>query len=211
VAKNDYPYPPDEFDRVDLGSRPKEVHAARRGPWSRAWPFLLVIVLIPAIAFAVVYFLGNRLPGGGSGSGPTGGAVQSSSPAASDQPTDATLTAEPTEPTPTEEPTVAQVDKALKVTIYNDGLPDGTARRSAEDLKAAGYLDAASHDTPNPAAPALATVYYQLESQAATAQDIATTLQATRTELNGEALAVELNPEVVSADGTGASIVVIVK
>jgi hypothetical protein len=186
VAKNAYPYPPDEFDQVDLESRPKEVHAARRGPWSRVWPFLLVIVLIPAITFAVVYYFGDRL------AKPSG---QVSSPPTSSQPSqtpadDAASTPPPeeTEPEPTTDPQTpaAVVDKALKVTVYNAGQTQGAAGTAADALKAAGYANADKAFPPNPADPAVSTVYYSVEDQALTASDIASALGVTATELNAQ-------------------------
>jgi cytoskeletal protein RodZ len=174
VAKNAYPYPPDEFDQVDLTSRPKEVHAARRGAWSRTWPFLLVIVLIPAIAFAVVLFLGNRLGEPSTKSPPPSGPTDT----ASDQPSDTQSEEPPAEPSPepTEEEPAPVVDKAATVTVFNISGVNLCAADAVGELTTAGYTAAATKKEGEPATPAATTVYYSTEDQAATAQDIATTL-----------------------------------
>jgi cytoskeletal protein RodZ len=185
VAKNDYPYPPDEFDRVNMESRPKEVHAARRGPWSRVWPFLLVIVLIPAIAFAVVYFLGDRLPGRSNSSSP-GTTTSQDTPA--DQPPAAEETLDtpaPEETTPEPEtPEAPAIDKTVTITVYNSGAGNEAALRTAQGLQAAGYANASSHGTPNPASPATTTVYYSAADQATTAADIAAILGGAPTQID---------------------------
>ncbi|MDR2454535.1 MAG: LytR C-terminal domain-containing protein [Bifidobacteriaceae bacterium] len=186
MAKNAYPYPPDEFDQVDLEARPKEVHAARRGPWSRVWPFLLVIVLIPAITFAAVYYFGDRL---NSSTAPTSPPPTSASPA--DQPAETpTPAGEVTPETPAEEPTpeppAAVVDKSIKVTVYNAGETQGAAGTAAETLKTAGYANADKAFPPNPADPAASTVYYSVEDQALTASDVASTLGVAATELDAQ-------------------------
>jgi hypothetical protein len=180
VAKNAYQYPPDEFDQVDLTARPKEVHAARRGPWSRVWPFLLVIVLIPAITFGLVYFFGDRLPSSTKESSPP--------PASTPTPSEATTAAEPQTQTPAEpetpEPAVPVLDMATKVTVYNDGQPSGSAKTASETLTAAGYTAAGFAYPPNPASPSVTTVYYSTEDQAVTASDVSSKLGASATELN---------------------------
>jgi hypothetical protein len=198
VAKNAYPYPPDEFDQVDVSSRPKEVHAARRGPWSRIWPFLLVIVLIPAIAFGVVYFLGDRLPNSSKESAPPAGGTEVSPPVDEtppETPPETSVESDTPEPEPPETPAPV-VDKAVAVTIYNISGVNKCAADSAAQLALAGYTAAEASSADPPAKPSATTVYYSSEEQAATAQDVATIL---------EGAAVELN-----ASGAGGSIVVVV-
>ncbi|MCR6493415.1 hypothetical protein [Cellulomonas sp. P24] len=51
MSKARYPYPADEFDAVDAHAGPRGVHRRARSVWTRVWPFLLVIVLFPAIAW----------------------------------------------------------------------------------------------------------------------------------------------------------------
>jgi hypothetical protein len=85
VSKSAYHYPPDEFDQVDLNSRPKEVHAARRSLWGRMWPFLLVIVLVPAVAFLAVHFLASgETDGGDTASDGASTAAATDTPTAAD-------------------------------------------------------------------------------------------------------------------------------
>ncbi|MDR0366217.1 MAG: LytR C-terminal domain-containing protein [Bifidobacteriaceae bacterium] len=174
MSKNTYSYPPDEFDQVDMNSRPKEVHAASRGVWSHVWPFLLVIVLVPTVAFLAVHFLADNDPSAGpdpTTPAPTGD-QQPTEPV--DEPTDDPVPPEPTTP----EPPPPTVDYAVVVTVYNGGGTEGAAGRAAEKLRGAGFAQAASKQQPNPAKPTAATIYYSSQDQIATAQEIATLLGA---------------------------------
>ncbi|MCL2802935.1 MAG: LytR C-terminal domain-containing protein [Micrococcales bacterium] len=147
MSKSRYPYPPDEFDEVDQSTRPKEPHAAKRSAWSRIWPFLLVIVLVPAVAIAAVKLLANS--------------DNTTTPPATQAPASPTPTPEPTpteapptpEPTPTEEPTPEPQltpDFAAVVTVMNDvsgrytGTKNGLAGRAAQKLAGEGWTNAAS-------------------------------------------------------------------
>jgi hypothetical protein len=196
VSKNTYSYPPDEFDSVDINSRPKEVHAARRGAWSRVWPFLLVIVLVPSIAFLAVHFLADKLPGSGSSAPPSQSPpvdVTSDEPSQSTdvEPSGDPVVSEPpaSEAPPSQPAPVA--DKATKVTVYNDGRTEGAAGTAADALKTAGYTDANKQYEPNPAHPEVSTVYYSTDAQVATANDVAAVLSIT---------AVQLDPQVAAGN-----------
>jgi outer membrane biosynthesis protein TonB len=213
VSKSAYPYPPDEFDQVDLSSRPKEVHAARRSLWGRIWPFLLVIVLVPVVAFLAVHFLAGR--GGGDGTA-TGGATASQSataqttppaetstppadqstetvppvetptPDVPDTPTETATETEPVEPTDTEtsETPAPVADMTALVLVRNNGAPNGSAADAAETLQAAGWANA-SFDTVTPdTTPTTSTVYYSRADQEATAQQVASTIGVSGVELN---------------------------
>ena len=136
MSKSRYPYPPDEFDEVDQSTRPKEPHAAKRSAWSRIWPFLLVIVLVPAVAIAAVKLLANS--------------DNTTTPPATQAPASPTPTPEPT---PTEEPTPEPQltpDFAAVVTVMNDvsgrytGTKNGLAGRAAQKLAGEGWTNAAS-------------------------------------------------------------------
>ncbi|MDR2373660.1 MAG: LytR C-terminal domain-containing protein [Bifidobacteriaceae bacterium] len=203
MSKNAYPYPPDEFDQVDLNARPKEVHAARRGAWSRVWPFLLVIVLVPGITFLAVHFLADKLPGGSPASSPspvTSSADQPDAPVSQTPVTSEPSEPEPvtpTEPAPSAEPTAAAADKSISVTVYNAGVTKGAAAAAADSLTAAGFTKAGWAYEPNPADPAASTVYYSTDAQLATANQVAATLSIAQ---------IELNPQVA-----GGNIVVVVR
>jgi outer membrane biosynthesis protein TonB len=206
VSKNAYPYPPDEFDQVDVNSRPKEVHAARRGMWNRVWPFLLVIVLVPAVAFLVVHFLADRLPGAGTASSPPPSTAGEVSATPVEPPADNTDVPPPTEPEvppptepeapPPDTPTET-VDQSVTVTIHNNGPTRGAAATAAEQLKNAGFNNANFVTSLNDTTPASSTVYYSTDTQKAAADLIASTLSIT---------AIELNPQVA-----GGNIVVVLK
>ncbi|MDR2566135.1 MAG: LytR C-terminal domain-containing protein [Bifidobacteriaceae bacterium] len=203
MSKNAYPYPPDEFDQIDLNSRPKEVHAAHRTAWSRVWPFLLVIVLVPSIAFLAVHFLADKLPGGGSSSPPAAAPTSPNVVAPTDDQTsieEPPPTEEPPPPTqapPSEEPPAPVVDKSAVVTVYNAGQTKGAAGTAADQLVTEGFANADKTFDASPTDPSVSTVYYSADSQLDTANEVARVLQIT---------SVQLDPQVA-----GGNIVVVVK
>ena len=107
MSKASYPYPPDEFDAADDHDGPRGVHRSPRTTWSKLWPFLVVLVVFPALAYGVVTWIANSdtgLGGAISGLGATGtsdastdGATEAATDAAT--PTDAPTTEAPAAPT----------------------------------------------------------------------------------------------------------------
>jgi len=203
VSKTDYPYPEDEFDQVDLSTRPKEVHAARRSAWSRAWPFLLVVVLVPLVAFVAVKFLANSANLSQDESpvvtsapaDPTNSPGTDASPAQPTAPPTTEPTAEPTDPVvvdPTADPNpdpVPQppvvVDFAMNITVYNDtsdsftGTRQDLAARTVTKLAAAGFSQADRSQDNIQANRANSLIYYPSADAAATADAIAQALGIT--------------------------------
>jgi len=51
-----YPYDEDEFDAPVDPDGPHGVHRAPRSFWSKWWPFFAVIIIVPALTFAAVYW-----------------------------------------------------------------------------------------------------------------------------------------------------------
>ncbi|WP_448631283.1 hypothetical protein [Cellulomonas soli] len=75
MSKADYPYPPDEFDAPRSPDAPRDPYLAPRSWWSRWWPFVAVLVIVPVLAFVLVNLAAryDSLPivGGDSGTGQT--------------------------------------------------------------------------------------------------------------------------------------------
>ena len=182
VSKRDYPYPPDEFDQIDPAERPKEVHAAKRSAWSRTWPFLLVVVLVPAAAIVAVKLL--------SAPSTPGSEVQNTvSPPAVTQPTDQPTvqptepTTEPTDQTPTEEPPTeeppAVIDFGINLTVMNDvsnafpGTRNQLAARTAARLITAGFTEATASTNHVQNERPTSHVYYGSPEDRATAEAVA--------------------------------------
>ncbi len=180
MSKASYPFPPDEFDAPPDPDAPRGVHRAPRSSWSRWWPYLLILVLVPALAWGVVTFLAREgklpdLPGG------TAGPTSETSAPATDTATapEATTPAQTTPPaTPTQTATTpAQAPPALDtpVSVLNGAGISGLAGRTAEKLTAAGFTAVtpgnATSDTP-----VASTVFYASEDLRATAELVGQTI-----------------------------------
>lgn len=176
MSKAEYSYPEDEFDVPSNPDVPRGVHRAPRSAWSRWWKFLVVLALLPVLAFTLVNLAaqdGNlpSLPG------------TSSSPEAEDEaPTDTETEGEAptdTETTPVEEepPAPAPVMET-PIVVLNAASIGGLAAAQAERLTTAGFT---SVDTGN-ADPTVddSTVFYTSEDLKPTADLVAQTLGLTQ-------------------------------
>ncbi len=172
MSKAAYRYPPDEFDATPDPDAPRGVHRAPRSAWSRWWPFLLVLIVVPLIAWAAVTYLADegRLPGNDAEeplptSATTAPTPTSTQTAAEPTPT---VTAEPT-------PTEAAPNLATPVSVLNGAGIGGLAGRQADELRTAGFTDVtpgnATSDTP-----VASTVFYGSEDLRSTAELVASTL-----------------------------------
>ncbi len=184
MSKARYPYPADEFDAVDPHAGPRGVHRRARSVWTRVWPFLLVIVLFPAIAYGVVTLLtGTDIgPTGGSGL-PTvavTGTAEASAPATSaTSPSPGTTTTAPATTTPT------APDLRTPVAVLNATKTSGLAAKGSTALKSAGFTTITTGNYPG-TAPATSVVYYATATAKleATARAAATALKITTVTLD---------------------------
>jgi hypothetical protein len=178
VSKARYPYPADEFDAVDPHAGPRGVHRRARSVWTRVWPFLLVIVLFPAIAYGIVTLLtGTDIgPTGGSGlpSVTAPGTAEASTPATS--PTPKTTTTAPVTPP-------AAPDLHTAVAVLNATKTSGLAAKGETALKNAGFTTITTGNYPG-TAPATSVVYYATAKLEATARAAATALKITTVTLD---------------------------
>jgi cytoskeletal protein RodZ len=175
VSKADYPYPPDEFDAPPGPDAPRGVHRAPRSWWSRWWPFLVVLVVVPALAWAAVtWYLRDD---SSTPTSPTTGVEET-------VPADETATDEATEPAdgqttaeapPTTEAPAPAVNLAAPVAVLNGAKISGLAAREAEKLEAAGFT-AVTPDNFTGTSPAASTVFYASADLQPTAQLVGTTL-----------------------------------
>ena len=134
MNKGEYPYPADEFDDVEPGAGPRGAHRTIRSRWTRAWPFAVVIVLFPALAYgAVTYWSSER------------GAEQEAPAATAPTETPAQTPADPPEQAaPTTPEPAATPDLATPVVVFNSTSRSGLAGSAAEVLTAAGWESATS-------------------------------------------------------------------
>jgi hypothetical protein len=153
------------------------VHRAQRSWWSRWWPFVVVLVVFPALAYGAVTFLSDweGLPGAGDG-------AQNTPPADTDdtdEPEDeVSETAEPEvtpEATP-EPPPPPALDRPIE--IFNATTTSGLAGDARGRLEAVGFT-AVTTGNWSGNDPPISTVYYTTAADLGTAQMIASTLGIT--------------------------------
>ncbi|WP_149203805.1 LytR C-terminal domain-containing protein [Actinotalea subterranea] len=192
MSARDYPHPPDEFDAADVAGGPRGAHRRPRSRLSRWLPFLVVLVVFPALAYGIVTWLSDweGLPGADT-------TTTDTTDTAEDEPaTDDTATEETpadgatTEETPAAEPTVEAppppvANLATPVEVFNATSRSGLAGGAADRLEEAGFTsveagnwDGADLDT--------SVVYYPNADHVATAQAAAAALGLTAVQESAE-------------------------
>ncbi|WP_456844292.1 LytR C-terminal domain-containing protein [Cellulomonas sp. P5_C6] len=184
MSKAEYSYPEDEFDVPSNPDVPRGVHRAPRTAWSRWWPFVLVLVLAPVLAFVLVNLAARNgdlpdLPGTtDSPSEQADAPDDTATDAATDGATDAA-----TETPPADEQTAAAPVMDTPVTVLNAAKIGGLAAAQAAKLTAAGFTAVATGNFTG-TVPADSVVYYAAEDQKATADLVASTLGLTTVTLS---------------------------
>lgn len=184
MSKADYPYPDDEFDVVPPDG-PRGVHRAPRSAWSRWWPFLVVLLVVPVLAYGAVTYLSRTgdLPVVGGGAPPaTQEDPAAEDPAAEDpaaeQPAAEEPAAEGEEPdaaaTPSAPPEAPSPVLSTPVEVLNGARVSGLAGRVADELRAAGFTSV-TPDNATSGLPRQSTVYMASEDLRATAELVAST------------------------------------
>lgn len=174
MSKAAYPYPPDEFDAPPGPDAPRGVHRAPRSAWSRWWPFLAILVVVPALAWGAVTLLAQdgklpSLPGaGGAGTTPPATATAGTTNPAEAPPASASPTTEPT-------PTTPAPDLATPVSVLNGAGIGGLAARVSERLTAAGFT-AVTPGNASGSTPVASTVFFGSEQLRSTADLVAQTI-----------------------------------
>lgn len=184
MSKADYPYPDDEFDAPPDPTAPRGVHRAPRSAWSRWWPFLLVLVLAPLLAYGVVAYVTR----GGDATTSIGGSDADDEPTATapatpgadegestDGATDGSTDEGAGDEQTDEESPAATPNMATPITVYNAAGIGGLAATGAGKLETAGFTSVAA-DNFTGTKPAASTVYYGSDDDRATADLVASTL-----------------------------------
>ncbi len=182
MAKQDYPYPEDEFDTLGADRVPQGVHRTPVPRWRRLLPFVVVLLVAPTLAYLGVSYLANQ---GSPSSSETSAAVATTEPTPSETADEGTPTEEPsaapseTEPTPTETPTEdADIQRGAAVFILNGAGVAGLAGQATGKLEADGFTDVTPADYAS-SVPTASTVYYNNPDLQATAEQVGTLLGIT--------------------------------
>ncbi len=176
VRSADYPYPPDEFDAAASSGGPRGVHRTPRSAWSRWWPFLVVVVLFPALAFGTVTWVSNGggLPWSGAAAGPSTSSAPPSGTTTGASPSESATS--PSEsatetPTPTQTPT-PEPDLAGAVRVENATKTSGLAGGARDTLQAAGFTDVSIGNWSGPSV-GTTVVFYPAAADLGTATKVA--------------------------------------
>ncbi|NLE71712.1 MAG: LytR C-terminal domain-containing protein [Actinomycetales bacterium] len=183
-----YPYPPDEFDAAARSGGPRGVHRAPRSRWSRWWPFLVVLVVFPALAYWGATFLADW-QGLGGDEDPDAAPTSSVDPSAEAEEGEGEGEDEPeTEPSasPTpEEPPAPPADTTRPVDVYNATNRSGLAANAGGRLEAVGFTDVSALNWDGED-PATSIVYYGVAADVTTAQLVGSTLGIAQVVLSTE-------------------------
>lgn len=191
-----YEYPEDEFDAQSTdGPEPVGVHRAPVPAWHAWVPLLVVLILVPALAWGAVSLLSRSGHSAADlvsqSASPSAQASQEPSPAEETEEAgaaeEATPSAEPEQSEaaaePSQEPEKAQepqADMTTGITVHNGSRVNGLAGRTGDRLRNAGYTAVTvqpgvySQDQPS-----VTTIYYAGPAQQATAQAVGQALGIT--------------------------------
>lgn len=184
-------FPPDEFDDL-VTSAPVGVHRRPRSRWRPLIPFLVIIIVAPLLAWALVWAIQTWT---GSDSGDDSTVTQQSTDtyqsqdgsgtddASVEEETDSSVDDTAAEATTTEpEEEEPEVVYSTTVQVLNNTGITGYAGQQADALESAGFSDVSSGNATGWAT-TVSTVYYASEDLEATAQEVADTLGIDRVQL----------------------------
>ena len=191
---SDYQFPDDEFDAADAdGPAPVGVHRAQVPAW-RSWiPLLVVLIVVPLVAWGAVALLKHgaaQTSGGGSASG-SANAAPATSEAAADAGGSPSTGGDGT-PEPTSS---GNADLTTGVTVHNGTDITGLAGRTGGRLENAGFTSVVVADgVYTETDPATTTIFYAAPEDAATAKAVADALGVSNVVESAEATGSDSGP-----------------
>ena len=169
-------YPRDEFDRAGE-DMPVGMHRPKPSKWKNVWPFLAILVIVPALGWAAATAL-SRQQTTTPAAPPTGvSAAPSSSASPTAEPTaDATAPAEPAPSPSSSSPSAsAEPDYGAVIQVLNGTGTQGYAGQQAQILNQAGYAGTSAANADGWTTQT-STVFYEDPRMEGTAKDIASKL-----------------------------------
>ncbi|QPK81046.1 LytR C-terminal domain-containing protein [Schaalia sp. ZJ405] len=175
-------YPKDEFD-VAGEDMPIGVHRPQPSKWKNVWPFLVIIVVVPLLAWGASALLvkrgvvptpqsaGSAVVAGQSGQQAAESDMPQSAPQTQDAPAAEETPAEPEKPEQAEEP----VNHQARIAVLNGTGVSGLAAEKVTTLTNAGFTGASAANADGWQT-AQTTVYYAQASLEATAKAVASEL-----------------------------------
>ena len=178
MSKTEYPFPEDEFDAAGHGRVPEGVHRMPTPRWRALLPFLVVLLIAPALAYAGVSYLaslGSETVGPGVSPAPSSDVVgQAPAGQGRTEEPDATDEESP-EPTPEPTPEAPAVARDVPVLALNGTTTPGLAAAAVERLQSDGFTSLTVGNARS-RVPARSTVYYHDATMAESARQVAAVL-----------------------------------
>lgn len=190
----EYEYPADEFDEPNDSVLPAGVHRRPLPAWRNWLPLLLIVVIVPALAWGALALF--KVAGGTNSSVATSIATKMASnkttakakatASASAAPKSNATVVTTQAPTPTSTPTQS-IDHTVGITVHNGTNTAGLAARAGSTLEGAGFTAVTvSPGVYSEATPTDSTVYYASEDQEQVAKAVAKELGISNVELSAE-------------------------
>lgn len=188
----EYEYPADEFDEPNDSVLPAGVHRRPLPAWRNWLPLLLIVVIVPALAWGALALF--KVAGGTNSSVATSIATKmagnkttaKAKASASATPKSNATVVTTQAPTPTPTPTQS-IDHTVGITVHNGTNTAGLAARAGSTLEGAGFTAVTvSPGVYSEATPTDSTVYYASEDQEPVAKAVAKELGISNVELSAE-------------------------
>lgn len=192
----EYEYPADEFDEPNDSVLPAGVHRRPLPAWRNWLPLLLIVVIVPALAWGALALF--KVAGGTNSSVATSIATKmasnkttakakaTASASAAPKSNATVVTTQAPAPTPTPTPTQS-IDYTVGITVHNGTDTAGLAARAGSTLEGAGFTAVTvSPGVYSEQTPTDSTVYYASEDKEAVAKAVAKELGIANVELSAE-------------------------
>ena len=192
----EYEYPADEFDEPNDSVLPAGVHRRPLPAWRNWLPLLLIVVIVPALAWGALALF--KVAGGTNSSVATSIATKmasnkttakakaTASASAAPKSNATVITTQAPAPTPTPTPTQS-IDYTVGITVHNGTDTAGLAARAGSSLEGAGFTSVTvSPGVYSQETPTESTVYYASEDKEAVAKAVAKELGISNVELSAE-------------------------
>lgn len=192
----EYEYPADEFDEPNDSVLPAGVHRRPLPAWRNWLPLLLIVVIVPALAWGALALF--KVAGGTNSSVATSIATKmasnkttakakaTTSASAAPKSNATVITTQAPAPTPTPTPTQS-IDYTVGITVHNGTDTAGLAARAGSSLEGAGFTSVTvSPGVYSQETPTESTVYYASEDREAVAKAVAKELGISNVELSAE-------------------------
>ena len=167
-------YPRDEFDRAGE-DMPVGMHRPKPSKWKNVWPFLAILVIVPALGWAAATAL-SRQQTATVNNAPSPAASAPSAAAPSASPTaDAAAPAEPTPSASSSSSASSEPDHGAVIQVLNGTGTQGFAGQQAQILNQAGYAGTSAANADGWATQT-STVFYEDPRMEGTAKDVASKL-----------------------------------